>query len=185
MNIKSYIRKFVSHISERDKSKILLGQIRQAQIQSVKKFNSIIDLEFSVFSSAGEDGIIAWLVDNIPFEGNHFIEFGVQDFFESNCRFLMHNRNWSGYVIDGSRKNINNLQNSWFYWQYDLKSSSTFLNKENINEVLNLSNFKKNEGIISIDVDGVDYFLLKEMTDFFPEMYIVCLLYTSPSPRDS
>ena len=58
----------------------------------------------------GEDGIIQRLVDVIEITEKTFIEFGVEDFSESNCPFLLMKDNWSGLVIDGSTKNISRLK---------------------------------------------------------------------------
>ena len=44
--------------------------------------------EFNVFSQWGEDGIIQCLVSHLDIRHCNFIEFGVEDFNKSNCRFL-------------------------------------------------------------------------------------------------
>ena len=59
-----------------------------------------------MYSQWGEDGIIEYLVSKIPIENKFFIEFGVENYNESNTRFLMMNRNWSGLVIDGTKENV-------------------------------------------------------------------------------
>jgi hypothetical protein len=65
-------------------------------------------LEFKVFSQFGDDGIIQYLISNIEMPDN-FIEFGVETYHEANTRFLVVNNNWSGLVIDGSRKKIQSI----------------------------------------------------------------------------
>lgn len=60
-----------------------------AIINRNKNTNNIKNYEFKVFSQWGEDGIIQHLIDSIEIKNKTFIEFGVEDFFESNCRFLM------------------------------------------------------------------------------------------------
>ena len=69
-----------------------------------KQSNKIIDYEFQVFSQWGEDGIISYLVNNIDIENKFFIEFGVENYLESNTRFLLKKFNWSGLIIDSSQK---------------------------------------------------------------------------------
>jgi hypothetical protein len=66
--------------------------------------------EFKVFSQWGEDGIIQRLVSEVPILHRTFVEFGVEDFFESNCRFLMMKDNWAGLVIDGDRDNVARIE---------------------------------------------------------------------------
>jgi hypothetical protein len=121
------------------------------------------DLEnsnFKVFSQWGEDGILQYLISNLDIRSKTFIEFGVENFLESNCRFLMMKDNWSGFVIDGSQEKIAELKSMYFYWKYDLNAQSFFINKSNINFILEKSGFHNNIGILSIDLDGVDYYIL-------------------------
>jgi hypothetical protein len=58
--------------------------------------------EFRVFSQWGEDGIIQYLISRIKISHKIFVEFGVENYAESNTRFLLINNNWSGLIIDGS-----------------------------------------------------------------------------------
>jgi hypothetical protein len=57
------------------------------------RINRLSDVEFSVSSQWGEDGIIEWLVGKLDPKSTSFVEFGVENFRESNCRFIMQNRN--------------------------------------------------------------------------------------------
>src|ERR1700742_3325714 len=61
----------------------------------------LTDYEFKIFSQRGEDGIIQHLIQQVPIKNPVFIEFGVQDYTESNTRFLLMNNNWSGLIMDG------------------------------------------------------------------------------------
>jgi hypothetical protein len=45
----------------------------------------------------------------VAIENDVFIEFGVENYLESNTRFLLMNNNWSGFVMDGSEKVMNSL----------------------------------------------------------------------------
>ena len=57
--------------------------------------------EFRVFSQFGEDGIIQFLVQRVPIENQVFVEFGVEDYRESNTRFLLVHDDWRGLILDG------------------------------------------------------------------------------------
>lgn len=129
--------------------------------------------EFKVFSQWGEDGIIQYLVSNLNINQRTFIEFGVEDFGESNCRFLMMKDQWHGFVIDGSSDNIERLRDSYFYWQSRLNSKAAFITRENIAELLDESGFDKNIGLLSVDIDGVDYHVLEALHDWKPAILIV------------
>ncbi len=134
---------------------------------------NLTDYEFSIFSQWGEDGIIDRLVSVLPISSETFIEFGVENFSEANCRFLMQHRNWRGMVIDGSEKNIHEIKTSGYYWKHDLLAECSFITAENIGGLLSLSGFPKESGIISVDIDGVDYWVLSALEDYRPAIFIV------------
>ena len=133
---------------------------------------NVKDYEFKVFSQWGEDGIIQFLINSIEIENKTFIEFGVEDFFESNCRFLLMKDDWKGFVIDGSHNNIYKLKSSYFYWMHQLDAVDKFITKDNINEVLAVSGFEKDLGILSVDLDGNDFFILDAIENFEPRILI-------------
>lgn len=135
--------------------------------------SSLKDYEFKVFSQWGEDGIIQYLIKNIEIKNRTFIEFGVEDFLESNCRFLLMKDLWKGFVIDGSSANISRLQSSYFYWRYHLHAKASFITQENVCDILSESNFDKDLGILSVDVDGIDYYLLLALSAWRPRIIIV------------
>ncbi len=90
-----------------------------------------------------------------------------------NCRFLLAKDNWQGYVIDGSETNIARLQASYFYWQRPLTAKAAFIDAENVAQLLDESGFDKDLGILSVDVDGVDYFLLERLVEWRARIIIV------------
>jgi hypothetical protein len=160
--------------SDRQFEEIKINQgLILSQLNSAKQSKRLADYEFKVFSQWGEDGIIQFLVSNLEIRNQTFIEFGVEDFFESNCRFLMMKNNWAGFVIDGSSKNIERLKSSYFYWKYNLQSKTSFITSENINSILDESGFEKDLGILSVDIDGVDYYVLNELERWMPSILIV------------
>jgi len=126
------------------------------------KPTSIHDIEFRVFSQWGEDGIIQFILSKIQIDHELFVEFGVQNYEESNTRFLLVNNNWKGLVIDASTKNIQHIIDSEIYWQHDLTAINQFVTIKNINKII--SSFSNNIGMLSIDIDGVDYWVWKAIS---------------------
>ena len=66
-------------IRQHEKSLILNEKILSDCNRLKRTVNRISDAEFSVFSQWGEDGIINWLLSNLPDISPSFIEFGVED----------------------------------------------------------------------------------------------------------
>ena len=140
---------------------LALGKILCNQ-QINMKSKSINDYEFKIFSQCVDDRIIKYLIRNLQIENDYFIEFGVGDFTESNCRFLMMNNNWSGLVMNSSLNATKRIKKQNWYWMYDLEAKAEYITKENINYLIS-STVEKNIGILHIDIDGNDYNILKKL----------------------
>jgi hypothetical protein len=154
-----------------DDIKIAQG-IMLAEMNRNKRSDRLADFEFKVFSQWGEDGILQHLLAHLSIKNRTFIEFGVEDFFESNCRFLLMKDVWQGYVIDGSRRKVERLRASYFYWKYPLNAKAAFITRENVNDLLDESGFERDLGLLSIDVDGMDYHLLESLADWRPAIVV-------------
>ncbi|CAN5555494.1 hypothetical protein BH09GEM1_BH09GEM1_23550 [soil metagenome] len=158
----------------RDVEAIRLAQGKiLAELNRSKPAMPLSDCEFRVFSQWGEDGIIQKLISVVPVANRTFIEFGVEDFAEANCRFLLMNNNWSGFVLDANATWVTKLLSADWLPRYELEARCTFLTRENINEVLLGSGFARDLGILSVDVDGIDYWLLEAIESYTPRILIV------------
>jgi hypothetical protein len=162
-----------AHINDYKSPKVNLGQIQAAANSHKKNINTLAEVEFQVFSQFGDDGIIQWLVQQLPFINKTFIEFGVENYRESNTRFLLVNNNWSGFVMDGSDENISALKSEQLYTFFDLQAVCSFITAENINALLSGTGFNNEPGILSIDIDGNDYWVWKAITGIRPAV-IIC-----------
>ena len=156
-----------------EKQRCLSGKILTRSLLSMNSVSSIHDVEFSIFSQWGDDGIIQWLIQNIEFPNHTFIEFGVEDYQESNTRFLMINNNWSGLVMDGADSNIKAIKSAEYFWKYELEAKATFITQENINHILSFYDFHKDVGILHIDIDGNDYWVWKKINVISPIVVII------------
>src|SRR5690606_18736977 len=77
--------------------------INKQNLDATEKVLENINLaEYKVYSQWGDDGIIQFLVNYLDIDSEIFVEFGVEDYTESNTRFLLINNNWSGLIFDGS-----------------------------------------------------------------------------------
>jgi hypothetical protein len=146
--------------------------------QSLMSSDNINDYEFKIFSQFGEDGIIQYLIKNVAIEHEIFIEFGVEDYLESNTRFLMMNNNWSGFVMDASDEKMERLKSQNWYWRYQLTQKAVFIDKDNINNLLSSTGFA-NIGLLSIDLDGNDYHIFNEIDLSKLNPAIIVLEYNS------
>tara|TARA_B100001027_G_C16263295_1_gene330626 strand:+ start:1419 stop:2342 length:924 start_codon:yes stop_codon:yes gene_type:complete len=163
--IKSYEERF-------NKIDLTLGKIETRLNQSIDS-DYINDYEFKVSSQWGEDGIIQYLINNINIKNTTFVEFGVEKYTESNTRFLLQNNNWNGLVLDGSSENISYIKNDPIYWKHSLKAEHAFLTAENINQIISSNGISGDIGLLSIDVDGNDYWLWEAINCISPNIVVV------------
>jgi hypothetical protein len=154
---------------ERLQEAIARVEMRQLATQSSDHIHAN---EFRVFSQWGEDGIIQFLINQVPIENKVFVEFGVGDYTESNTRFLLRNNNWSGLVIDGSDRYISQIQQSELPWRYDLKTECAFITKDNINQLIAGKGITGDIGLLSVDIDGNDYWIWDAIDCIQPRIVI-------------
>jgi len=152
----------------------LSGRMASWQVRARKIIANIQEVEFRVSSQWGQDGIIDWLIERagIPFTAQTFIEFGVDTYRQSNTRFLLQNRNWRGLIMDGHPAVNDAVKRDGLAWRYDLTVRAAFITRENINDLISDAGFGGEIGLLSIDIDGSDYWVWEALHSVHP---IICI----------
>tara|TARA_B100000925_G_scaffold276939_1_gene244495 strand:- start:501 stop:1196 length:696 start_codon:yes stop_codon:yes gene_type:complete len=103
----------------------------------------------------------------------HFFEIGFH-FNQFNCSNLV-KKKYSGYLIDGDKNNCFKMSILNVIHKFNLKIHNIFLTKNNIRKVIpsNLG------GIFSIDIDGNDYWILKEVLNCNSNFEIIIVEYNA------
>ena len=174
--LKHFLKRLTSaqyNLSLAEKSAINSGLLLARQTSLLPSIPELSAAEFSVFSQFGEDGIISWLTTLLPSIPHTFIEVGVQNYLESNTRFLLLSKHWSGTIIDASSKFINSIRSSDIYWRESLTAVNSFVTTANINELCSNSLSNKQLGLLSIDIDGNDYWIWDALTSVQPFIVVV------------
>jgi hypothetical protein len=169
--IKSLIRTIGSFNQRLCSIQEALGRIEARQIG--KEDGGIEEHEFQVYSQFGEDGIIQWLLQHVEIKNRVFVEFGASNYLESNTRFLLINNNWSGLVIDGDPLNVSSIKADPIYWRHNLKALCSFVTKDNINQLLESNGLSGDIGLLSVDIDGNDYWVWDSINVINP-CIVVC-----------
>ena len=156
-----------------EKGVLLTATVLAKENRSRSRLNALYEVEFGVYSQWGEDGIIDWLIERLPDIPHTFIEFGVEDYQESNTRLLLKMRNWSGLVIDGSQKNIDEIKNQGIYWRHELTAKCAFIDRDNINNLIESAGLIGEIGLLSVDIDGNDYWVWQAIEGVSPAI-VVC-----------
>jgi len=154
-------------------NRILAAKLVIHQSHQSSEMKTFHESEFKVFSQWGEDGIIQYLIHHVPIENDSFVEFGVESYVESNSRFLLVNNNWSGLVIDGDPKNVSFIRSDPIYFRHNLKADCAFITKDNINDLLERNAVCGDIGLLSVDIDGNDYWVWDAINAIDPRI-VVC-----------
>jgi hypothetical protein len=160
---------------------ITAGQFLKDRHQSLVLRNvhqpQLLREELKVFSQHGEDGIIAFIFSKIGVGNARFVEFGVQDGTECNCANLAINFGWSGLLMDGDPGNVIEARR---YYQARLNShtkavqiAECFVTRDNINAVLTEHGFEGEIDLLSIDIDGNDYWIWKAIDAIQPRVVVI------------
>ncbi len=163
-------RRFLSHIlglpdslgdlhHKIDDAKVLAAKSLVKDVRQGGPLDDIRKAEFKVFSQFGDDGILQYLVSHAEVEDDSFIEFGVADYTESNTRFLLANDNWRGLVIDSGSHNVSSIRRDPLFWRHELQAICAIVTRENVNSLLGGAGFGETPGLLSVDIDGNDYWV--------------------------
>ena len=114
-------------------------------------------------SESDERQILANLTKGAP---KTFVEFGFHPI-EFNCVDFAKDPEWSGLLIDGSRRQVDDAR---ALWPSRIEFVERFLTLDNLDFIR--KRFAQ-LGILSIDVDGNDYWFLKALIDLSPAVISV------------
>jgi hypothetical protein len=127
------------------------------------------------YSMAGEDGLIREICHRIGIEGGQFVEFGVAyDGLENNTLYLLH-KGWKGLWIEAS-STIQKAAIESFHHHVQsgqLVIINDRVSAENIESLLFQANISPDFDVLSIDIDGNDYWVWKAITNYRPKVVIV------------
>ena len=140
--------------------------------------------EFKVFSQAGEDGIISEIFNRIGTTNKFFVEFGVGNGLENNSAYLLV-KGWQSYWIEGSERFCKSIRQSFedLIADQQLTLKNTFITGENIEDLFRKGNVPTELDLLSIDIDGNDYWVWQAITNYRPR--VVILEYNAIYPPES
>ena len=76
-------------------------------------------------------------------------------------------------MIDGSRKAIDYIMSDDIYYQHDLQALEAFITKDNINDLISSAGISGEIGLLSVDIDGNDYWVWKAIDVVQPVIVVV------------
>lgn len=110
------------------------------------------------YSQNGEEYFIKFIFDNIGTTNKYFVDLGAWDGTHLSNTKLLSENGWSGLLVDG--KDFPGVYKS-------------FITAENINKTLAIHDTPKEPDLLSIDLDGNDFWILNEALRYIKPRLIV------------
>jgi hypothetical protein len=159
-------------------AQLQLYQSYQAMVRRALPLPSICETGYRVFSQFDEDGLLLFLFALIGAKKQLFVDIGGGDgMSSSNCANLAINFGWHGLFVDGDERNIE--RGRWFYarhqdtWAFPPRFVSAIVTRENINAVIREAGFEGEVDLLSIDIDGNDYWVWDALECIQPRVVII------------
>ena len=148
----------------------LMSWLRQFENRPVSKLS---DVSFDIFTYHGEDGIIAYLLQQLKDVPPVFVDAGAGNCIVGNCSTLAFHFNWKGVFIDKDAKQM--ATGKKFYGQSDgdgLNFITEEITSKNINQLIGGTGVEGEIGLLSIDIDGNDYWIWKAIEIIRPRIVV-------------
>lgn len=153
---------------------ILREQFHHAEDLEQRRLLNIV--EAKVRSQNGEDGILSFLLQQIGVKNKYIVEIGIGNGKECNSANLILNSEWNGLLIDGSKEGVMNAINflkSNTAKNQDISIQHHWVTKDNIDQIIKNSRVPHDPDILSIDIDGNDYWIWKAIGGIKPRIVVI------------
>lgn len=132
---------------------------------------------FRVFSQYEEDGKLLFILSIIGMQNKTFIEIGSDDGINSNCANLALNFGYRGLFLDGNPRSIKRGRRFYSKYPHPWMYAPTFkcakVTAENINDLVADAGLSGDVDLLSIDIDGNDYWVWKALEVVSPNVVII------------
>jgi hypothetical protein len=135
------------------------------------------EIGFNVYSSTNEDGILLYIFSLIGMGCRRCVDIGAGQIKGSNVANLVVNHGFSALLLEG---NPNKLAIAQRYYRHNPETMfnkpklvQTFVTAENINTILCEHRFAGEIDLLSLDIDGVDYWIWKAISVNQPRVVLV------------
>jgi len=136
-------------------------------------FSADAGQEFQVFSQNGEDGLLLWLLRETGAPVKTFVEIGIENGLECNTAVLAFVLGWDGLMLEADPLGVaaaQRLASRMLRGRPNcVEIRQALVTRENINALIGGPDL----GVLSIDVDGMDYWLWKAVQDAIPDIVVV------------
>ena len=157
--------------------KMLMQQYRVLAARGTEYLPPLNDVGFRIHSQFEEDGILLYLFSLIPSRSRVCVEICAGNGRECMTTNLIINHGWWGHLFDGDPANVSNgrrfFANNRDTFLHPPEFSHAWITADNVNDTLRASGLSGEVDLLSLDIDGMDYWVWKALTVIEPRV-VVC-----------
>lgn len=172
------MRWVVNYVPAVDKGTQILLQLKYQELRNRREpLPQLRDVEFRAYSQNGEDGILLYIFALIGTTNKKAVEICAGNGIECNTANLIINHGWKALLFDGDKRNVEIGR------EFYTRNRDTFLappqfihawiDRENINRLIEQNGFTGEIDLLSLDLDGIDYWVWEQLTCIRPRVVVV------------
>lgn len=134
------------------------------------------EYRYNVYSQSGEDGVIARIFQTIGFQSHYAVEFGAWDGVHlSNIRNLILEHGMNALFIEGDPDRAEEgMRNYRDFPKVAFVAEYIGINKyRKLEDILHSCNAPQDIDVLSIDIDGWDYWIWDSLKNYRPRVVII------------
>ena len=130
--------------------------------------------ESQIYSQNGEDGIISEILKRISSKEKFFVEFGVGSGTENNTAALLL-KGYSGVWLDSNGDNVRTIERDFGFLLGTgrLRVQQALVTAENVTALFKGYGVPEEFDVLSIDIDGNDYWVWRALQGYKPRVVVV------------
>jgi hypothetical protein len=158
-------------------TQILLAEKYKDLLRSKAPLPRLDEVGFRTFSQFDEDGILLYLFTLLGTTNRRAVEACAGVGFECNAANLIVNHGWDALLLDGDAENCK-VAWDFFTTRSDTQISPpkivrAWIEPDTIDDLIRSNGFAGEIDLLTIDLDGVDYWVWKHLTCITPRVVVV------------
>lgn len=143
------------------------------------------DLNQDKFSCFNEERIIKEILKHLNVKNKYCVDIGASDGLSMSNTFSLFRSGWRGLAVEGNGENFAKMA---LFYGFVVKLSwvdfcKLIVTPENVNSIFLASQVPKDFGLLSLDIDSYEYFVLEQiLRDYRPSIICVEINENIPPP---
>ncbi len=171
-----YANRVADHRAVDKGTQILLSLRYQEMLQAGRPLPPLSEVGFRVYSQTDEDGLLLFLFSLLGTTNKKTVEVCAGEGIECNSANLILNHGWEGLLFDGDAESIRRGR-AWYarsrsVWMWPPRLVQAWIETKNINALITAQGFAGEIDLLSVDMDGMDYWAWEAIECVTPRVVV-------------